>query len=192
MTSLIQQELLHADPPACHASPSCTDRESVVEDRNTGRVRRQPQNWLLSAGRVAFYFRTAGSLKTGSVALLHRILHLVSIFAFAPFSSLPAPAHHIRHRAAGFACLTHACSGPGAWARRSPWWPRRSSLPTRGWKPPTTPGVYIRREAPRPPCRHRRGSRLSQIVLAGLTDAQGQRSDGVAAYPASEPRPLAW
>ena len=38
-------------------------------------------NWLFCAGRVAFYFRTAGFLKNGSVALLHRILHSLNLHA---------------------------------------------------------------------------------------------------------------
>ena len=66
-------DFVHADPPACHASPSCTDWESVVQDR----TRPPPgaaSNWLFPAGRVAFYSRTAGFLRNGSVALLHRIL----------------------------------------------------------------------------------------------------------------------
>ena len=58
-----------------HQGYGCrTDWESVVEDR----TRPPPgaaSNWLFPAGRVAFYSRTAGFLKNGSVALLHRILH---------------------------------------------------------------------------------------------------------------------
>ena len=48
-------DFLHADPPACHASPPCMDWESVVEDR----TRRPPgaaSNWPFPAGRVAFLF----------------------------------------------------------------------------------------------------------------------------------------
>ena len=36
-------------------------------------------NWLFPAGRVAFYFRTAGFLNIGSVAFLHRILHTTNL-----------------------------------------------------------------------------------------------------------------
>ena len=56
-------DFVHAGPPACHASPSCTDWESVVEDRTKPRPG-AASNWLFSPGRVAFYFRTAGFLKT--------------------------------------------------------------------------------------------------------------------------------
>ena len=67
-------DFLHADPPACHASPSCTDWESVVR----GSVQAPSGSSL----KLAFFRRTGGFLfpdgwlpKNGSVAFLHRILH---------------------------------------------------------------------------------------------------------------------
>ena len=86
---------------------------------------------------------------------------------FPLFATCPAPAHHIRHRAAGSAAVFRRAVGSLP--------PRRAS--TSGGKRPALRAAIAEDLG------------ISQIVLAGLTDAQGKRSDGVAAYPASEPRP---
>ena len=67
-----------------HAAATVAQRPLVGADHGFGGsvsggsadpVRKSASKWLFSAGRVAFYSRTAGSLKSESVAFLHRILH---------------------------------------------------------------------------------------------------------------------
>ena len=69
-------DFLHADPPACHASPSLRIQGDGSGGSDHAPSGNQPQISPFFPGRVALYSPTAGFLKTGSVAFLHRILHV--------------------------------------------------------------------------------------------------------------------